>query len=489
MSNLENIVSKVLDYGIDPQDALDLLHKGNFMGIKASNTEIDQFIVMMGLTPNDQITTTLKHQTPTTTTTTTSTTHNNNHNNKTKAKKDYFENSLGLLSFMEYEPNYDPLRHDVPLNDLPPRDDDVPPFHSIRDVVQYIQNRRFEKDPSTTTTTTTTTPTPMNNRPQNDVYFTQWQEILPYLHPLTENDKECFVCSVELTPTSISLLRLFRSYLTYNDDARFLFDKGLIHGVTILSCGNHFCLECLIAYLKSKLDTEPLLFIGKSTGVNGVAEDIVLPCPAHTIDEVCPFLFTPKILYGFLSQDDCIKYDRRAQGAALTVDIEGMFRCPHRGCEYDFILPSVNLHLPVLCLKCQNKICLECNTTFSQIHKKCPECERVRIEREQEIEGVRVQQENERIRIEKEIEQKRKEEETESNRKQQQDISQKDETIVNQHCKCPKCKIPIFRDNGCDHMHCPKCQYHFCYLCGIEWHYGNHGGCTTNKYAGLENLR
>eukprot|EP01098_Paradermamoeba_levis_P010774 TRINITY_DN4542_c0_g1_i1.p1 TRINITY_DN4542_c0_g1~~TRINITY_DN4542_c0_g1_i1.p1 ORF type:complete len:330 (-),score=11.71 TRINITY_DN4542_c0_g1_i1:301-1290(-) len=34
---------------------------------------------------------------------------------------------------------------------------------------------------------------------------------------------------------------------------------------------------------------------------------------------------------------------------------------------------------------------------------------------------------------------------------------------------CPSCWTPITKTEGCDHMTCRRCQYSFCYLCGLGW--------------------
>jgi len=37
---------------------------------------------------------------------------------------------------------------------------------------------------------------------------------------------------------------------------------------------------------------------------------------------------------------------------------------------------------------------------------------------------------------------------------------------------CPKCQTPWEKDGGCNHIHCLKCRYHFCWVCGMEFKIG-----------------
>lgn len=42
---------------------------------------------------------------------------------------------------------------------------------------------------------------------------------------------------------------------------------------------------------------------------------------------------------------------------------------------------------------------------------------------------------------------------------------------------CPQCLIPVERNGGCMHMHCPRCGADWCWLCGVPWNrdcMGNH---------------
>lgn len=45
---------------------------------------------------------------------------------------------------------------------------------------------------------------------------------------------------------------------------------------------------------------------------------------------------------------------------------------------------------------------------------------------------------------------------------------------------CPKCKVPIVKEGGCNHMVCSKCHASFCWICN---HISGHGEHRCNLYA------
>ncbi|MFH4983160.1 hypothetical protein AB6A40_009869 [Gnathostoma spinigerum] len=49
---------------------------------------------------------------------------------------------------------------------------------------------------------------------------------------------------------------------------------------------------------------------------------------------------------------------------------------------------------------------------------------------------------------------------------------------------CPKCRVKIEKDSGCNKMHCSKCDTNFCWLCGVTLDYQDpygHYNLVTSK--------
>jgi len=46
--------------------------------------------------------------------------------------------------------------------------------------------------------------------------------------------------------------------------------------------------------------------------------------------------------------------------------------------------------------------------------------------------------------------------------------------------KCPRCRVPIEKNQGCNHMTCRNCRHEFCWLCKGDWK--DHGSATGGFY-------
>jgi E3 ubiquitin-protein ligase RNF14 len=63
----------------------------------------------------------------------------------------------------------------------------------------------------------------------------------------------------------------------------------------------------------------------------------------------------------------------------------------------------------------------------------------------------------------------------------------KNQQIKSEHWKkcntksCPKCNIPIEKNDGCDHMTCGKCKHEFCWLCLEDYKMIKRGDNSLHK--------
>lgn len=53
---------------------------------------------------------------------------------------------------------------------------------------------------------------------------------------------------------------------------------------------------------------------------------------------------------------------------------------------------------------------------------------------------------------------------------------------------CARCKSPIEKNGGCNHMNCKTCGYSFCWVCQGPWTGGSHYNCTAPSLAGPRDL-
>ena len=57
--------------------------------------------------------------------------------------------------------------------------------------------------------------------------------------------------------------------------------------------------------------------------------------------------------------------------------------------------------------------------------------------------------------------------------------------------RCPKCKIFIEKNEGCNHMTCKSCKYEWCWLCEGPYSYGHFssGKCKGHQYTRADNIK
>ena len=60
-------------------------------------------------------------------------------------------------------------------------------------------------------------------------------------------------------------------------------------------------------------------------------------------------------------------------------------------------------------------------------------------------------------------------------------IREQERKWLEEHTKpCPKCKTPIEKNKGCNHMTCKSCNHEFCWMCLADW--STHGASTGGYY-------
>jgi len=184
-------------------------------------------------------------------------------------------------------------------------------------------------------------------------------------------------------------------------------------------CGHRFCNDCWSDYLVDKISK------GK--------EAVVCQCPSHK----CPAVVSDNTIRRLVPPDHFAKLNQSVLRSFIEDDKN--FRwCPAPGCE--FAVKGRKGLLTVKC-NCGHKFCFTCSEEF-HMPASC---------------------QNLQTWLEK--------------------CSNDSETahwIIANTKKCPKCRIRIEKNQGCNHMTCKGCQYDFCWVCMGAW--GDHGNHTGGYY-------
>eukprot|EP01132_Coremiostelium_polycephalum_P008349 gene8349-10255_t len=183
-----------------------------------------------------------------------------------------------------------------------------------------------------------------------------------------------------------------------------------------LICGTRFCNECFATFINHSIQDG-----------NGTLSPIRCPnreCKDHFIDEVTvettALGTSEKMTNRFISD---------------SVLITRSNWCPKVSCGRIFYPGNVKNVIPFIPCNCNTIMCMSCGK--NQVHWPCP-CT-----------------------------------------KSQNDLADL-AWIYGNTTLCPRCKWPIQKNQGCDHMTCSKCHNSFCYRCGGNYNGHSSSDCTSS---------
>ncbi|KAJ5076673.1 intein-containing e3 ubiquitin-protein ligase ari5-related precursor [Anaeramoeba ignava] len=178
-----------------------------------------------------------------------------------------------------------------------------------------------------------------------------------------------------------------------------------------LDCGHAFCKDCWRNYLNLKI---------KEAQVGAI------PCPGFR----CQNKVSSEVIRSIVTEGTFKQYIR-FQAHSFVEENPDVKWCPAPGCGRAVHPSQVQFHM----VKC------DCG------HRYCFECQ-------EEPHGPATCQQVEEWK--KRINEGKKDTETDS--------------WMNENTKpCPKCKVLIEKNGGCNHMTCYKCHYEFCWICLDPW--------------------
>ncbi|THW95736.1 hypothetical protein D6D15_01245 [Aureobasidium pullulans] len=143
----------------------------------------------------------------------------------------------------------------------------------------------------------------------------------------------------------------------------------------------------------------------------------------------CAVLLGYEEVKNMTNAEDFSKYDEAAFRAALSADAEFRY-CMSTTCKSGQCHPA-GIDEPTFC-------CRECG------HNHCVSCEA------NWHEGLTCAQYQHSLQ-----------------RAQEEEESQQEVAKISK--PCPKCRVPIQKNNGCDHMTCSRCSYNFCWICSADY--------------------
>ncbi len=171
---------------------------------------------------------------------------------------------------------------------------------------------------------------------------------------------------------------------------------------TTLSCGhNSFCTDCLTGYVQLATRSQELHLIRCPSCSNQLQYQEVIDLLG---DDAKPYI--EAVTFNWARQQEHLKH------------------CPTPDCKFYFINESTCAQ-SITCGQCNKQYCNQCLIN----HDEQISCDQARINN------------------------------------QTPENQANNEWKENHSKQCPRCKINIEKNNGCDHMTCNNCRYEFCWVC------------------------
>eukprot|EP01083_Nonionella_stella_P036438 99433_1 len=202
---------------------------------------------------------------------------------------------------------------------------------------------------------------------------------------------------------------------------------------TKTECGHdHYCKECLTAHYKVKTTDGDVLKV-------------------KCIDPKCEREIGEDEILIFLTDDEVREKFRKFKRQKLLMLNENARFCPTVDCDGYMIGSRISPKL--VCPECSTTICFNCSRLWHGYFTKCTSAQV----------AAPVDENDEKF--------------------HQWELNKRDNVK-----KCPKCKMRIEKDAGCNHMTCVSCKYEFCWLCKGKYtsrHYSawNIFGCPGAQFG------
>lgn len=146
-----------------------------------------------------------------------------------------------------------------------------------------------------------------------------------------------------------------------------------------------------------------------------------MKCPNQT----CTHKVEGKVVQDLLGEDSYKKFKKFVLGYEIARSKNKKF-CPYPGCES--IIEAMENATQITCGNCKKDVCFSCQTEWHP-KKSCSEA--------------------------------------------QKEMYKGWALDIGAH-RCPKCKVPIEKNEGCSHMNCQQCGHSWCWVCGLPLNHWSH---------------